>query len=105
IGRGAELFLPLVLLFLLILTVCILPQAHLSNITPILAHGLLDPLKGFFAVLTYPYCQLSIFMMVFPYTNQGSNLKRDVLLAGIIGGLWLTLTLTMCLLVMGSFMT
>lgn len=105
IGRGAELFLPLVLLFLLILTVCILPQADLNNITPILAHGLLDPLKGIFAVLTYPYCQLCIFMMVFPYANQGANLKKDVLLAGIFGGLWLTLTLTMCLLVLGSFMT
>jgi spore germination protein KB len=105
IGKSAEVFLPLVVLFLLILTVCLIPRIHLANIQPVLSRGLLDPLKGFVAVLTYPYCELCIFMMIFPYTKNEPHLEKDILLAGTIGGLLLTLTLSMCLLVMGPWMT
>ncbi|MDT0121396.1 endospore germination permease [Paenibacillus sp. RRE4] len=105
IGRSAEVLLPLVFLFLIILTLCLLPKAELDNIKPILGRGLLDPFKGFIAVLTYPYCELCIFMMLLPYTEQRSHLKRDFLLMGMIGGLMLTLILSMCLLIMGPFMT
>ncbi|WP_145050876.1 endospore germination permease [Paenibacillus xylanexedens] len=105
IGRTAEVFLPLVVLFLIILLVLLLPQIQLSNIRPVLSNGILDPLKGFVAVLTYPYCELSIFMMLLPYTNQKPHMKKEILLTGMIGGLMLTLTLTISLLVMGSFLT
>ncbi|OMF14405.1 hypothetical protein BK131_13145 [Paenibacillus amylolyticus] len=105
IGKSAEVFLPLVVLFLLILTVCLIPHVHLANIQPVLAQGFLNPLKGFVAVLTYPYCELCIFMMLFPYTKKEPHLEKDILLAGTIGGLLLTLTLSMCLLVMGPWMT
>ncbi|MGF9697616.1 GerAB/ArcD/ProY family transporter [Paenibacillus sp. MABNR03] len=105
IARSAEVFLPLVVLFLLILTVCLLPHLKLENIQPVLAQGFLDPFRGFIAVLTYPYCELCIFMMLFPYAKQEPHLEKDILLAGLIGGLMLTLTLTICLLVMGPFMT
>ena len=56
-------------------------------------------------MLTYPYCELCIFMMLFPYAKKEPHLEKDILLAGLIGGLMLTLTLTICLLVMGPFMT
>jgi len=105
IGRSAEVFLPLIVLFLLILTVCLFPQSHLDNIKPVLGEGLLNPFKGFVAVLTYPYCELCIFLMLFPYAKKEAHWEKDVLLAAMIGGLMLTLTLTICLLVMGPFMT
>ncbi|MCP1135482.1 endospore germination permease [Paenibacillus polysaccharolyticus] len=104
-GRTAEILLPIVILFLIILTLCLLPKAELDNIKPILGRGFLDPFKGFIAVLTYPYCELCIFMMLLPYTEQRPHLKRDFLLMGMIGGLMLTLTISMCLLIMGPFMT
>ncbi|SLK03457.1 MULTISPECIES: GerAB/ArcD/ProY family transporter [unclassified Paenibacillus] len=105
IGRSAEVFLPLIVLFLLILTVCLFPHSHLDNIKPILGEGFLNPFKGFVAVLTYPYCELCIFLMLFPYAKKEAHWEKDILLAAIIGGLMLTLTLTICLLVMGPFMT
>lgn len=105
IGRTAEIFLPLVILFLIILTLCLLPKAELENIKPILGQGLLSPFQGFIAVLTYPYCELCIFMMLLPYTERRTHLKRDFLLMGMIGGLMLTLTLSICLLVLGPFLT
>ncbi|QOS77428.1 endospore germination permease [Paenibacillus sp. JNUCC31] len=105
IGRSAEVFLPVIVLFLLILTVCLFPHSHVNNIKPVLAEGLLNPFKGFVAVLTYPYCQLCIFLMLFPYVKKEPHWERDILLVTIIGGLMLTLTLTICLLVMGPFMT
>ncbi|WP_427179382.1 GerAB/ArcD/ProY family transporter [Paenibacillus sp. TC-CSREp1] len=105
IGRTAEAFFPLVVLFLIILTLCLLPKAELNNVKPVLSQGFLIPFKGFIAVLTYPYCELCIFMMLLPYTEPGPHLKRDFLLMGMIGGLLLTLTLGICLLVMGPFMT
>ncbi|PYE48431.1 endospore germination permease [Paenibacillus barcinonensis] len=105
IGRTGEAFLPLVVLFLIILVLCLLPKAELENVKPVLGQGLLSPFKGFIAVLTYPYCEMCIFMMILPYTERRPHLKRDFLLMGMIGGLLLTLTLSICLLVMGPFMT
>lgn len=105
IARSAELWLPLIVLFLIILTVCLLPHVKLDNIQPVLAQGFAAPFRGFIAVLTYPYCELCIFMMLLPYTKKDPHLEKDFLLAGLIGGLMLTLTLTICLLVMGPFMT
>ncbi|PQP82900.1 spore gernimation protein [Paenibacillus sp. PCH8] len=105
IGKSAEIFLPLIVLFLLILTVCLLPNVQLSHIKPVLAQGFLGPFKGFIAVLTYPYCQLCIFMMLLPYTKKEPHLEKDFLLSGMIGGLLLSLILSMCLLVMGPFLT
>lgn len=105
IARSAELWLPLIVLFLLILTVCLLPHVKLDNIQPVLAQGFTAPFRGFIAVLTYPYCELCIFMMLLPYAKKEPHLEKDFLLAGLIGGLMLTLTLTICLVVMGPFMT
>ena len=81
------------------------PQSGAQQYKTVLGQGYLDPFKGFIAVLTYPYCELCIFMMLLPYTEQRPHLKRDFLLMGMIGGLMLTLILSMCLLIMGPFMT
>ncbi len=97
IARTGEIL--FVFMFLLAIGTCLLIVSsglvHLSNLRPILE----DPPRIIHTVFTktlyFPFGQIVVFLMVFPYLNQPKKMKKTGLLA--IGGTGLILAVTMAI--------
>ena len=105
IGRSNEILLPIVILSLLFVTMLLVPQLEISRIFPIFENGVLPIAKGTVFSSFYPFGELIVFMMIFPYTNEQPHTKRDVLLASSVGGVMLIFIVFITLLTMGPLLT
>lgn len=105
LGRSGEILLPLVTVFILFLVVCILPQADVDRLRPIMGSGLLPVIKGATVTIGYPYGELVAIMMLLPYTAESPHRNRDLFLTLLIGGLLLTSIVMISILVLGAFFT
>ncbi|MGO4532265.1 endospore germination permease [Paenibacillus sp. 2TAF8] len=104
-ARSAEVLAPVVIISLMILFLCLLPQAKVSNIEPFLETPVFSFISASIRGATAPYGELIIITMIFPYVTHGAHKKRDMFLATLLGGVMLTLTLLISLLVLGAELT
>ncbi|GGD76555.1 GerAB/ArcD/ProY family transporter [Paenibacillus nasutitermitis] len=105
IARASEIFFPWFLFFLFCLVVLMLPQVHMTNLSPILSRGIPPILQGMIYTVTYPFTELLVFLMIFPHVKQGTHLQRDFILGALIGGTILFILLLLSILVLGADMT
>ncbi|MBJ6360543.1 endospore germination permease [Paenibacillus sp. GCM10012307] len=104
-ARSAELFLPLVVLFVLFLFVFILPQADINRIRPIFGTGPTAILQGIAVTIAYPFGELIALMMLLPYTTDQRNRNKDILLTALIVSLMLSTLVMISIMVLGPFFT
>src|SRR5699024_8791721 len=76
IARTGEFLFPVVFIFIFILFLLVLPNVNLSWIQPILADGIKPPLRGIFIATAFPFMELVVFLMILPYINQQSKIKK-----------------------------
>lgn len=105
IARSAELLLPLFVIIYVVLIVCLVPEIELSRLKPILGEDHLWMLRGTMLSTFYPFGEMIVFLMVFPYVKHQTHMKRDVLMAALMAGMTLTLIVFVSLTVLGTFFT
>ena len=105
IARTAEILVPLFVFIYFVLVICLIPEMDITRLMPILQNDMLSMVKGTLLTTVYPFGEMCVFLMIFPYVNQQSHIKRDVLLVGLIAGLMLAMIVFVSLTVMGSFFT
>ncbi|MGC5776763.1 GerAB/ArcD/ProY family transporter [Paenibacillus pabuli] len=104
-GRSSELLMPILIVFILVLTFCLLPQVNPSNLKPVTHSGVVSILQGILVSIIYPVGELIPIMMIVPYTLNQTHRTRDVLAAAGLGNLLLAALVTISLLVLGPFLT
>jgi spore germination protein KB len=104
-GRSSELLMPILIVFILVLAFCLLPQVDPSNLKPITDTGVVPILQGILVSIIYPVGELVPIMMIIPYTLQQAHRTRDALMAAGLGNLLLAILVTISLLVLGAFLT
>jgi len=102
IARTSELFFPVVFISILILFTLVLPKVHLDWVQPILADGVIPPLKGVFIGTAFPFMELVVFLMILPSINNQGKIKKSFFIGTIIGGIVLILIVLLCILVLGE---
>lgn len=105
LGRTGEMVLPLVVLFILLLVVCILPQAELSRLMPVFGSGAKSIASGTALAFAYPFGELVALLMLLPYATNRPHRSRDLLVTTMLGGLLLSSIVMISLMVMGPFFT
>ncbi|WP_413301113.1 endospore germination permease [Bacillus sp. 1P10SD] len=98
IGRSALLFLlfGVVMILFLIVFGLFSPQFEIQNFTPFLQSGWKEVMKSVFPRgITFPFGELIVFMMIFPYSNDHQNLMRYA---------WVPVCITALLLVLAGVM-
>ncbi|MCC5911107.1 MAG: endospore germination permease [Clostridiaceae bacterium] len=88
-SRTAELLVPLTFVFNLGITLLLSPYMEYKNLLPFLEHGMPPVLEASLSVLTFPFGEAVIFLMIFPYVNQGKALKKSFVTAFLLAGVLL----------------
>ncbi len=104
LGRFSEIFVPITFLQALIVSISLVTLFNLDNFLPVLEFGFQPIIKASFSILTFPFGEVVIFLMIFPYLHKKKTIKKVANYSFLIVGLIL-LTITLRdLLVLGPDM-
>ncbi|AWV32325.1 endospore germination permease [Paenibacillus sp. FSL H7-0716] len=103
LGRAAQLFFPLFAVFLIGLLLLLTPDVKMERLYPILNTPVPDMLHTLMYGVFYPFGELCVFLMIYPYAQKNSKTSRDIFIALIIGALGLNLILLFSLTVLGVY--
>ncbi|MNO34569.1 Spore germination protein YndE [compost metagenome] len=102
LGRAAQIFFPFFALFLISL-VLLFPNIEMDRIHPILNTPFPDMLHTIMFGVFYPYGEMCVFFMVYPFAQKHSKTSRDIFISLFIGALGLNLILFLSLTVLGAY--
>ncbi|RAW11968.1 spore gernimation protein [Paenibacillus taichungensis] len=105
IGGTIELLTPVVVVFMVLLFLGLVPKLDSSNLQPFLNTNWVHLIEAIVRSAFTSFGELIVLTMILPYVKTGSNLKRDMLLATLCGGILLSILLLFSLMVVGPFMT
>ncbi|WP_226530657.1 GerAB/ArcD/ProY family transporter [Metabacillus niabensis] len=101
IARCVEILYPYVFLLFFILVISLIPYINLDNVQPVLEGGFKPIARASLTFITYPFVELILFMMIFPYVNEKKRIKKSLLLGALMGGVILVLFTSLTILVLG----
>ncbi|MEC9488477.1 MAG: endospore germination permease, partial [Halanaerobium sp.] len=104
ISRTSEMLVPLLILLAFLIFFLLIPQYDLNNLQPVLASRIESVLSRSFSVLTFPFGELVVFLVIFPLLREEEHLFKTGYLAWLIGGILLLLITVRDLLVLGPDM-
>lgn len=101
-ARTSELVVPFILLFQIFLFLILIPHYDFSNIKPIFAEGIAPILKATLSVLTFPFGETIVLLMLIPYLHPSGSIKKTYTISFLIAGGILLLSIFRDLAVMGA---
>ena len=103
LGIAAQLLLPFFIVFLIALMALLLPDIELEKIRPILNTPVKDMLHTIMFGVYYPFGELCVFAMVYPFVKKEGNMKPKILMVTFIGAVVLNLITFLSLTVLGPY--
>lgn len=104
IGRWSEQFVIYLLAFMAISVLLVLPRMDINNLLPVLDKGFSPVAKGTLGVVSFPFVDPVLFLLVFPAFKKKTSVKKVFLLGLLIGGLTIFISSVSDILVLGPTM-
>lgn len=104
-GRTSELLIPIVIAFILVLTLCLLPKSDISNLKAFQDTNAVSLAQGILVSIIYPVGETIPVLMLLPYSAAAPNRTRDLIVAAGMGNIVLALLVIIAMLVLGAFLT
>ncbi|MBM7568894.1 GerAB/ArcD/ProY family transporter [Paenibacillus sacheonensis] len=101
IARSSEIFLPCIVLLIVVLIVFLIPQIQFDRIEPVFETGAKGIIHGSLSVLSIPYLELVVFLMIFPYVNRPNKIRPAFMKGAVLGGLVIVVVTMFCVFVLG----
>lgn len=101
IGRWSAQFVFYLIGFLLISILLVSQNMNFSNLLPVLENGLIPVAKGAFGVITFPFAETVVFLLVFPAFKKGTSVKKMLIKGLVIGGAVILVTSMTDMMVLG----
>lgn len=105
IARTCEIFFPWTAFLLIMLLLLVIPEVRIENLNPTFVKGLGPIIGTTYAYMGYSFNELIVFLMIIPFVNQHSAVKKNFLLGLVIGGITLSIITAFCLTVLGDDFT
>lgn len=105
LARTAEIFLPWVFFFFLIMAVLLPPKFEFGNVVPILEYGLKPIIRASLPVLSTPYMELIVFLLIFPSVKNAAMARKAFWVGTLVGGILLVGISLLSILVLGADLT
>ncbi|WP_017378940.1 GerAB/ArcD/ProY family transporter [Paenisporosarcina sp. TG-14] len=102
IARTSELFFPWVLFLFLIFFLFLVPEIEIQKIQPILAKGIKPILGATFFQIGFPFLELVLLLMIFPYVNRTREAGKAFITGTLIGGIILVLITFLSVSILGA---
>ncbi len=104
-ARAGEILCPWFIMFFIAFIIFLSPQIELERMQPILAEGFKPVLRGSLASISFPFMELVVFLMIFPYVDRPKEIRRSFLLGALLGGIVLITIIAISILVLGADLT
>ncbi len=104
IARFSELVIPIMMLIIILLFFVLISKYDVNNFLPVLEHGFKPVLKASFLMMTFPFGELVVYLMIFPHLNKQKNVIKIASISVVIAGLLLLLITVSTLMVLGPIM-
>ncbi|MFM1654153.1 endospore germination permease [Brevibacillus sp. B_LB10_24] len=101
LARSAEILFPFFAVLFGAMVFSTVPQIHFEYLQPVLDNGVKPIITAVISFLSFAILPDIILLMIFPYVHQGNAARKAFLFGNLIGGLVLTLIVTLSLLVLG----
>ncbi|WP_019119677.1 GerAB/ArcD/ProY family transporter [Brevibacillus massiliensis] len=101
LARSAEILFPFFAVLFGVMFFSTVPQIHLDYLQPVLEKGAKPIATAVISYLSFAILPDIILLMIFPYVHQDSAARKAFLFGNFIGGLVLTIIVTLSLLVLG----
>ncbi|WP_171056458.1 GerAB/ArcD/ProY family transporter [Paenibacillus sinopodophylli] len=105
IARTAQVFFMMFVVLFTILFLLLVPESEPHNLLPLASHNTAEMMRGGFFVIAFPFCQLTVFLMLFPLLEKEEMTFKSFITPVLYGGAAIVLVVTLSILVLGSFMT
>jgi spore germination protein KB len=102
LARAAELFFPWIILLFFVIIVFVTPEVKLENIQPVLEEGFKPVIRAAVTLISFPFIETVIFLMVFPYVNRSEKVGKAFYAGIATGGLFLFIVTVLSILVFGA---
>ena len=101
-GRLAELLVPFMVIPTLMLGLALITSHDFTAFLPMLENGIVPVIVSAFSVMSFPYGETVIFLMVFLYVNKKETIRKDCFIAFSIAGFLFLFVSFRDLFVLGS---
>lgn len=101
-ARTSEIFFPWVCILFMMIVCFISPQIEFEKIQPVMGKGANPVLHSAFMNLGFPFLELILFLMIFPYVNRIKEAGRSFFVGYLIGGMAIILVTLLSVLVLGG---
>lgn len=104
IARPPELFMPIVIFLAILISMSLIGRFEWNNFLPFLERGFKPVLQSTFSVLTFPFGETVVFLMIFPALNQKEKMFRTAFFSVALIGAVIFIIVIRDLLVLGPEM-
>lgn len=101
IGRIFGILVFFFVLFIITITILLLPHIDPGNLLPFLEHGFKPVLKAGFNTIAFPFGELVLLLVISSVGNQNANFKKIGFSAVAVGGFIILITLFRDIMVLG----
>ncbi|BCG61601.1 GerAB/ArcD/ProY family transporter [Paenibacillus sp. URB8-2] len=105
LGRVNELVLPFRELFVLPIIILLITEFKWDNLTPFMGEGIVPVMKGSISAASNPFGETILFAMLLPNIRNIQKVKKSYILAILFGGIILTISVLVSILVLGPSVT
>jgi spore germination protein KB len=102
IARTSEILFPWAIILFIIFVFLLSPQVKIENLEPILSKGIKPVLQATVTYIGFPFLELILFLMIFPYVNRKEEARKAFFIGTFIGSTVLTILTTLAILTLGS---
>ncbi|MCR8632788.1 GerAB/ArcD/ProY family transporter [Paenibacillus radicis (ex Xue et al. 2023)] len=105
IARTAEVLILVFAIMFIAIILLLIPEAKLDRLTPVLEHDIPTLVHGSLFFIAFPFTELFVMWMILPNVKANEHLRKDFILASVIGGIAIFAIVLLSLLVLGAYLT
>lgn len=105
IARTAEVLLFVLAVMFIAIILLLVPEAKVDRLTPVLESSLPTLVHGSLFFIAFPFTELFVMWMIIPNVAVNKHLRKDFVIASLIGGAAIFAIVLMSLLVLGAYLT
>jgi len=103
IGRGSEIYTPLIVIAVFTVIIFLIPNMDLDNLRPILYNGIKPVFEGAFSLFGFPFGETVLFIFLFSSLRNKKESYKVYIIGILIGGIAILGISTANLLVLGPY--
>lgn len=101
-ANWVQFFLRIMLVFIFLIWILLIPQMDITNLKPVFSHSIKEIVKEAFALLTFPFSEVFLFLNFFDFVRHNDKTKNIFIKPLLLGGVMALITTIVEILLLGG---